>query len=215
MKKYFIILTILSVDVCYSQIPVELFMGNDKSTLDIMFFRYFKNSENKNSDWLFFNRNRVSINYKVTPSSNLPSFGFTEAISFNHPSLKGFAPVFVAQIFSTGLFPKSGFQYINISEQMIFFSWIVSELLKNPKFDFFVLLRLTPEINHSLNWFIQFETLSVFPSNQNNLYNFTQRARLGIKLSELQFGFAADFNQVGRKSFKTNSNFGGFLRYDF
>jgi len=104
----FILIAMLLIrSMAISQIPVEIFTGHKKATLDMMFFKYFKGKSAEKSKILFFNRNRVSVDYQMTTTTNHPNFGFTEALSYNHPKLKGLAPVIVGQIFNTGVFPKS------------------------------------------------------------------------------------------------------------
>lgn len=49
----------------FAQLPVEVQFGNNNFSFDLMFFKFFKNSEGKNSEWLFFNRNRAVIEHKV------------------------------------------------------------------------------------------------------------------------------------------------------
>ena len=97
--------------IAFAQIPVEVFAGHKKATADIMFFKFIKNKEGHNSKFLFFNRNRASIDYAMTKTTNLPQFGFTEAISYNHEKLKGFAPVVVGSILNRGIYPKAGIQF--------------------------------------------------------------------------------------------------------
>ena len=175
MRYLILVVFISSYNVGLAQIPVEVFGGNRKTSLDMMFFRFFKNKYRENSYWLFFNRNRASIDYTMPESANLPSLGFTEAISFNHPKLGGLAPVVVGQIFYTGIYPKTGIQYVYISEKLTFFSWLVIETLKTPDIDYFLLIRYVPRLSEKLNLFAQFEALSSFPTTSPGNYNFTQR----------------------------------------
>lgn len=199
----------------YSQIPIEIFGGHKKTTLDILFFKYFKNSENENSKFLFFNRNRASIDYEQTSTTKLPSFGFTEAVSFNHPRLKGFAPVAVIQIFNSGVFPKAGVQYFHRKKVFTFFSWLVCEPANKPTIDFFLLTRIEPKLTEKLNLFVQLELVNAMPTETDANHNYIQRARLGLKIKTWQFGLGSDFNQFGVDRFTTNNNLGGFLRHEF
>lgn len=139
---------------------VEVFAGHKKTTVDIMFFRFIKNKEGHNSKFLFFNRNRASIDYAMTETTNLPQFGFTEAFSYNHEKLKGFAPVVVASILNRGVYPKAGFQYAKIKMDYTIFSWLVAETLQEPNIDFFFLGRYTPKLTDKLNLFSQIELVN-------------------------------------------------------
>ncbi|OWY20455.1 hypothetical protein C7N43_20885 [Sphingobacteriales bacterium UPWRP_1] len=200
-----------------AQIPVEIFGGHKKATLDIMFFKFFKTPDAQNSKWLFFNRNRSAIDYQMNTQTGqyLPQFGFTEAVSYNLPALKGLAPVAVASILNRGVYPKAGVQFAKIGKNYTIFSWTVAELLKNPNVDFFFLARFTPSLSQKLNLFSQIELVNAFPSVNQNPFSFTQRYRLGLKVKAWQLGAGADFSQNGRKNWVKTNNLGGFLRYEF
>lgn len=217
LKKLSLMLSglLLGKTVLTAQIPVEVFAGNRKATLDLMFFKYLKNSGEKNSRFLFFNRNRASVDYEMTTTTNLPQFGFTEAFSYNPAKLKGFAPVFVVQVFGSGVYPKAGFQYAYIKKEITIFTWLVSELRKSPNIDLFFLGRYTPALNAGMNLFSQLELVNAVPTSQQKNFAFTQRIRLGLKFRAFQFGLAADFSESGRTAFTNTRNLGGFLRYEF
>lgn len=206
---------ILAREMVVAQVPVEVLAGDKKATLDIMFFRFFKSREGQKSNILFFNRTRAIIDYKMTKTTNLPQFGFTEAVSYNLPKFKGFAPVMVANILNRGLFPKAGIQYSRLKKEVVLFSWLVCETLKNPNIDFFFLGRYTPGLTGTLNLFTQVEFLNALPTSAENNFSFIQRFRLGLKLMEVQFGAGADFSESGRNDYVNTLNIGGFFRYEF
>lgn len=207
--------TLLFSGVAISQIPVEIFGGHKKTTLDILFFKFIKSDEGENSKFLFFNRNRASLDYQMTANNNLPSFGFTEAISYNHPKLKGVAPVAVAQLLNSGFTPKGGIQFAHLKKDWMVFTWIVTETKKAPTIDFFLLGRYTPKISNKLNLFSQIECLNALPTEGSKNMIFIQRIRLGLKYKATQFGIGTDFSQMGRDSFTKTNNWGIFLRYEF
>lgn len=210
-----IIASFFYMNGAFAQIPVEIFAGNKKATFDLMFFKYFKNKEAANSKFLFFNRNRASIDYKQTTTTNLPAFNFTEAVSYNLSQLKGFAPVLVAQVNNKGIFPKAGIQFYYRKKNFTFFSWVVCETLKNPNVDLFMLTRFEPKLTAKLNLFTQLELVNAFPTINTNNYVFIQRVRLGLKVKEWQFGAGCDLNEYGNTSFVNTNNIGGFLRHEF
>lgn len=219
-KIFFVVMaTLLFRGVAFAQIPVEVFAGHKKATVDIMFFKFIKNKEGHTDShrgkFLFFNRNRASIDYAMTQTTNLPQFGFTEAFSYNHEKLKGFAPVVVASILNRGVYPKAGIQFAKIKKDYTIFSWVVVETLQEPNVDFFLLARYTPKLTEKLNVFSQIELINAFPTVEKNNFAFTQRVRLGLKIKEVQFGAGLDFSQLGRISFLKNENVGCFLRYEF
>lgn len=206
---------LLNWGIAFSQVPVEIFGGDKKTTVDIMFFKYFKNKQGENSRWLFFNRNRASVDYRMTETTYLPQFGFTEAISYNHEKIKGFAPVLVGQVLSWGVYPKAGIQYVHISKNMTVFTWLVCETLENPDIDYFLLFRFTPKLSEKVNLFTQLESVNAFPTVSTENYSFIQRLRLGLSIKNYQFGAAADFNQTGNITFAKTYNVGGFIRQVF
>lgn len=206
---------LLSRGMAVAQIPFEIFGGDKKTTIDLMFFRYFKKKNGTNSAVLFFNRNRTSIDYTMTTSSNLPQFGITEAISYNHPKWKGFAPVLVGQVFGSGMFLKSGIQFAYIKNELTLFTWLVSELEKEASFDYFFLGRYTPPLVKNLRLFSQVELVNTFPTAKSKNYSFTQRIRLGLKKKSYQWGIGVDLVALGRDNFATSQNTGIFLRHEF
>ena len=152
------------------------------------------------------------MDYEETATANLPQFGFTEAISFNHKSLKGFAPVLVGQVLNKGTYAKGGFQYALIRKHLTVFSWVVSEINSQPVVDVFLLVRYTPRLSEKYNFFSQLETINVFPTSADVANTYTQRIRLGIKRSQWQTGFGADFTQSSQPN---SANAGIFLRHEF
>lgn len=198
-----------------AQIPVEIFGGDKLTTVDILFFKFFKNNQKENSAWLFFNRNRASMDYRMNQTNYLPQFGFTEAISFNPPGFKGFAPVFVGQVLSRGVYPKAGVQYAYIKNEISLFTWLVCETLNRPDIDYFLLFRYTPPISQSLTLFTQLESVNAMPTSTLKTYRFTQRLRLGLSYGNFALGAGTDFHQSGRGHFNCSSNVGGFIRHVF
>lgn len=215
MRRALFIILIGVWSTAKGQIPVEIFAGHERSTVDIMFFKYFKNNQGENSRWLFFNRNRTSVDYRMTKTTYLPQFGFTEAISYNHEKLKGLAPVIVGQVLSRGVFPKAGIQYAHITKNMTIFTWLVCETLEKPDLDNFFLFRYTPKLTEKVKLFTQVESVNAFPTVSTEDFNFTQRIRLGLQLKMYQFGAGVDFNQTGNTTFTKMYNVGGFIRHEF
>ena len=219
MTKQLSIVILVALLLCgsgaFAQIPVELMVGHHKASIDLMFFKYLKQKDNTNSRWLFFSRARATMDYKMTSSTNLPSFGLTEALSYNPRNWKGFAPVAVVQVFNRGVFPKAGIQYAHVAQRFTIFSWVVTETMKSPDIDYFILCRATPRLSSSLDLFSQIELVNSFPTVEASSFSFIQRIRLGLSGGHMQYGLALDLTQAGRNSWASTTNFGGFLRYVF
>lgn len=214
-KTVFCLLLLACCQKLPAQIPVEVFLGDKKASFDLMFFKFFKNKADQNSKFLFFSRERAVVNYQQTTTSNLPLFGFTEAVSYNHRALKGFAPVLVGQVLNGGTFAKTGIQYARISKTITLFGWSVVSLKTNPDVDFFLLLRFTPKLNGHWRLFSQLELINALPTEKTGYFSFNQRVRLGLKRKEWQFGLGADFSSIGRGRYANTQNTGGFIRHEF
>lgn len=198
-----------------AQIPVELFVGHERATTDVMFFHFFQKSEGKASKWLFFNRNRAVFDYRQTANAFLPQFGATEALSWNSPALKGVAPVAVLQWLNRGIYAKTGLQYYLNHKQLTLFTWSVAELRQKPNIDHFLLLRYEPKLREKLHLFSQLELVSAFPTDKSAAISLVQRMRLGLKRSAWQAGLGLDFSVSGRHEWTFFSNNGVFLRHVF
>lgn len=218
MKKCILLLAFATIPFIHgiAQIPVEIMAGDKQASFDLMFFKFFKTKSDENSKFLFFNRNIATFDYRMTDSTYLPYFAFTEAISYNHSKLKGFAPVVVTQFTSRGFFPKAGIQYARVREHLTIFSWLVTETLANPEIDYYVLIRYTPKITKKLEFYSQLESLNVFSTESGLKNRFYQRARIGLGIYNWQFGFAANLSQTDSATgLNFGSNIGGFLRHEF
>lgn len=198
-----------------AQITAEAFAGKSKSTLDIMFFKFFRNSEGSNSRFLFFNRNRASVDYRYDGVNYLPQFGFTEAISFNHSKLKGFAPVGVVQLLSSSVMLKCGFQFVSIKGNHTFFTWLVHRLGPFPELDFFMLFRYMPSLSKKMKLFSQLESLFTIPYIDRQNSSMVYRARLGSSFSDFQCGLGLDFFALGSQGWNPSIYPGVFFRYQF
>jgi hypothetical protein len=196
-------------------VPFEVFIGDNRTTLDLLLIKNLHGKGDTKSKFLFFSRSRVSLDYNETNTNNLPQFVVTEAVSYNIKGLKGFAPVAVLQVFNRGTFPKAGIQYLKLNPNFTFFSWSVIDLAKDPFVDIFILSRFTPKFTEKMRLYTQLELLNNFPTQENTNMNFIQRIRLGLKFDEVQFGLGLDLNQIGRDIFANTTNAGVFLRYEF
>ena len=206
---------LISGSTAMAQLPVEVFGGQKKSTLDIMFFRFIKKNDQTNSPWLYFHRNRATADYRMTTTNYLPVLSSTEAISWNHQSLKGIAPVFTLQFLQRGLFPKAGVQYALTKEKITVFTWLVYGIKNNTDPDYFLLLRYSPKLTQTTKLFTQLELVNSFAFKKERQYNFIQRARIGITKRKWNLGAGIDLQQTGRTQFEKTANPGLFIRHEF
>ena len=187
---------------------VEVYAGHKRAGVDLMWFKNFKNQQDERTPFLFFSRNRASVDYNDAPTA----FGSTNAVSYNFKN--GLGIVAVGSFLNAGFTPKMGVQYFRQRGDFMFFGWIAADWKKEGNVDVFGLFRYQPKLNDHWKGFAQLELFPVFnPSSE--VWNITQRLRLGAKYHVWAGGFIADFNQSGKKSFTTTQNLGVFFRTDF
>jgi hypothetical protein len=143
----------------------------------------------------------------------LPQVGFTEAVSYNAPALKGFVPL--AQLTGKGVFPKVGVQFVRMGKSSVFFAWLVCEALQDPTIDFFVLYRLTPPLTEKIGLFGLLESVGSFPTADSGNFSLARRLRLGLKFGQFQCGAGTDLDQSESPIFVWGFNIGGFVRQQF
>jgi hypothetical protein len=187
---------------------LETYVGDKRSGVDVIWYKNFKNTKEELTPFKYFSRNRASFDNKNTT----PIFGSVNAVSYNLKN--GIGAVTVGTFGSQQFVPKLGLQYGKITKDLLLFSWLVTDLKEKGGIDWFLLVRYQPKINEKWKCLLQSEFFTVY-NPTTKLTNATQRARMGFKYMAWGAGFMADLNQVGLREFKTTTNFGGFLRYDF
>jgi len=203
----FILATFLFRSVAIAQ-SVEYYAGDKRNGVDLMWFKNFKNLKGEKSSFLFFSRNRASVDYHNAPTA----FGSTNAISYNFKN--GIGVVTVASFLNSGFTPKAGIQFYKQNGNFMFFGWAVAEFKDEGTIDVFGLFRYQPKLDEQWKILSQLELFPVYnPSNE--FWNITQRVRIGVKYQNIAFGLMTDLNQSGKSDFTTTENSGGFLRYDF
>ena len=215
LRIWVCIFFILGHATAKAQIPAEIFVGEKRATIDIMFFKYFKNAKDENSRWLFFHRNRAWVDVKTELMRQNVLFGFTEAFSYNHPAFKGLAPVAVLSILNGGITPKAGVQYVKLRPSFTLFSWAVASLQSQTVLDYFLLLRYTPAISTKTKAFLQLESINALATSDTSPNAFTLRSRIGLKHNHFQWGVGLDQSWNGKNDYTSTTNPGIFVRYEF
>jgi len=186
----------------------EFYAGHKRTGVDLMWFRNFKNSKDEKSPFLFFSRNRASVDYNQSPLL----FGSTNAVSYNLKN--GLGMVGVASFLNAGFTPKAGVQYYKAKGSFMFFGWLVADLKRKGNIDLFGLFRFQPAINKQWKGLGQLELFPVYQPS-SGFWSLTQRIRLGAKYHLWAGGLMLDYNQAGKQFFTTTQNTGVFIRYDF
>ena len=206
--KYLIVIVLIATNLTILAQSIEFYAGNQRTGVDLMWYKFIQNKNDENTPILFFSRNRASVDY----DNQLGAFGSVNAFSFNLKN--GLGLVSVASFLNSGLRAKIGLQYAKQKDTFLFFGWAVIDLKNEASVDVFGLFRYQPRLNGRWRLFSQIELFPVY-NPRNQFWNLTQRVRVGPKYHKFTFGFMADFNQAGSTEFQTHQNFGGFLRYDF
>lgn len=202
-----VLATFLYWGVAFSQ-SLEYYAGDERTGVDLMWFKNFKNLKDEKSPFLFFSRNRASVDYHNSPTI----FGSTNAVSYNLKN--GLGVVGVASFLNSGFIPKVGIQYYKQKGDFMFFGWLVSDAQKNGNLDLFGLFRYQPKITEKWKGFGQAELFPIYNPN-SEYWNITQRFRLGVKYHQLAAGAMLDFNQRGTNNLTNTGNIGVFFRNEF
>lgn len=203
-----LVIAVLFISKALTAQTVEYYAGHQRTGVDIMWFKNIKNKKEERIPFLFFSRNRASVDYKNSPAL----FGSTNAVSYNFKN--GLGIVTVASFLNAGFTPKAGVQFYKAKNSFLFFGWLVADLKKKGNIDLFGMFRYQPKISERWKGFGQLELFPVYtPSTE--IWNLTQRIRLGAKHHAWAGGLMMDFNQYGNGSLTKTNNTGVFLRYDF
>lgn len=187
---------------------VELYGGTERTGVDLMWFRYIKNKENKSTPFLFFSRNRASTGYKTNSSL----MGSTNAVSYNFKN--GIGLVLVGSFLNSGFTGKTGVQFYRQKNDWLFFGWLVADIKKAGNMDLFGMFRYTPALNNSWKLFSQLELFPVYQPKKG-IWNLTERLRLGVKKNAWAGGMMMDLNQHSLAFLQAKHNMGIFIRHDF
>ena len=187
---------------------VEAYAGHTRAGVDILWFKNFKTGAAERTPFLFFSRNRASLDYKSSPTA----WGSTNALSYNFKN--GLGLVAVAAFLPDGLTAKTGLQFFRQKGAFMFFGWAVADWKKQGNIDVFGLFRYQPQLNTLLQGFAQYEFFPVYKPSAG-FWNITQRLRLGIKYHTWALGGMADVSQTGKNKLLSSYNLGVFLRNEF
>ena len=202
-SKHFIIglgLLWMTTAATKAQIPLEVLAGPKRSSLDLMFFHFLGKDATRPGRFLYFNRNRVSQEYRIGDTLMLPLWGWTGAISYGRTAWKGFAPVLSYQVGSFENALKPGLQYAHQKHETTFFSWLVCDPFRRFPLELFALFRRTFPSDKKLKFYIQAESFHRLQAEAILVSFHTHRLRIGLHFKQSQYGLGFDYhhNWVGR-----------------
>lgn len=196
-------------------LSVEALAGHERSSVDLMFFRFFPAGAEDRSDFLLFQRARGSFGYTPADPADAAQLGITTAVSWNPAALRGVAPVLVGQVLTAGPVAKAGVQYARPTERFTVFGWAVAELAPTPTIDVFALARLRVPVGERLAVGGAVEALVTVPTDPDDPLSLVERARVGVGRGGWQVGPGLDLAQYRADGWTLTWNLGGFVRHDF
>ena len=207
---------VLGMLVCWAipikaQIALEVLAGPQRSSLDLMFFHFLGKAESSKGRLLYFNRNRVAQEYRVGDTLFAPQWGWTGALSYNRSSWKGFAPVLSYQI--SGLEPalKPGIQFAYQHHETTFFSWLVSDPIRQFPVELFALFRKVFPSAKTLKFYLQAESFHRWVSEQASTSFHIHRLRVGLHFHKSQLGLGLDYHHQRVAGQRTSALYPGIF----
>jgi hypothetical protein len=181
-------------------VPVELMIGNRYGTVNFVYGRNFSET----SRFGFFHMNTLQFGLKDKSYNDfiLQDLFYFEAIK--NLRLAGGA------VYSQGGFnPTAGIQYVYGGKKLFFLLAPRINIESDPSFDIMTILQFKTAINEKVKLYTRLQLLNLFDSN-GNLKSY-QWTRLGVEVRGIQFGLAANFDELGPDP-AVKTNFGFFIR---
>jgi hypothetical protein len=184
--------------------PVELIIGNSRFGLQVIINKYLPNSKK----FSFFS----VTNFVSTYDNDLSKLDFISNSQVSFEIYKGFGVTTGLSVNKVvGLIPTVGLQYIYGSPQLLIVLTPSYYISKNNNISALGLIEYKPKITKKLHLYSRLQGMY----NQNMTSNFHERSylqlRLGLSISNYQFGLASNFDYYG-KVMNFEDNYGVFLK---
>ena len=173
-------------------------VGNERIFGDVQWLKFL----DQKNHWSIFSRTRATVDYDNR--TNLFSGAY-----FNHTLKNGLGGSLVGKIATSGGGADAGVHIFKSHPNWMLFGLASIGLKNELEYSWFSIFRFTPKINENWRYYSSLELFNLF-GKRNHLVS-VQRIRLGVDFRQFQFGFAANFSEVG-KNWATESNLGGFVR---
>lgn len=195
-----IVFTLSGIMAKAQPIPVELMMGNNYGTVNFSFNKNFSPT----SRFGFSHLNTVQFDYKDKNKNSfiLQNLIYVETIK-NLRVAGGVA-------YSLGGFnATAGLQYSYSGEKLIIRCTPRVNIKSNPSYNVMTILQYKPKINDHAKLFTRIQLLNIFDDG-GNIKSY-QWMRLGLEVKRIQFGLAANLDEIGPNP-TVESNLGLFIR---
>ncbi len=202
MKVYFILLLALILGHPSSGQSLELMAGQKNIFADVQWLKPLDQAFR----WTVFSRTRATVDYDN--QTDLFSGAY-----LNYTSSSGLGASLVGKIGGRGAGADLGLHFFKAQPNWTLFGLASVSLKSSLEYSWFSILRLMPPINQRWKWYLSLELFNSF-NGQGHVFS-VQRLRLGVERSRFQFGFAANFSEVGSTWASGGNNIGGFVRRSF
>ena len=201
MKKYTILLILLSNWYLNHAQSFEAMAGTKRIFVDVQYLKFF-DSKYKTS---LFSRARATAAY-----NNQKTDLFTGAY-LNYTASSGFGGTLIGRIGSNGAGFDLGIHYFKAKKSFMIYALPSININDQLLYSWFSILRYTPDLNEKWKLYSSLELFSAF--GQIGHLSSVQRMRLGIDRNGYQFGFA--INASESRFTDVDVNTGLFLRKQF
>ena len=189
-RIWVVIVFIIMGQFIEAQIPAEIFVGEKRATIDVMFLSILKYQRRELPMVVLSPQPGIGrCTYIVAPT--VGTFGFTEAISYNAPSLKGLAPVAVLSVLNGGLTPRPVCSMFRSILNLPSLPGQLPPCNKTRCWIIFTDALYTLYISKNKS-FLQLESVNAIATREATSHSFTLRTRMGLKHHHFQWGVGLD-----------------------
>lgn len=180
---------------------LEVMVGHERIFTDIQWFKPV-DADRRVS---VFSRTRATVDYNN--NTNL----FTGAY-LNYTLHTGVGASVIGKAGAAGAGVDAGIHFLKITPAFTTFVLVSAGLKNRLEYSWFSISRYTPKISDKCKLYTSLELFSLFQPGDHLAS--VQRIRVGLRISQTEFGAAANLSETGNK-WLTSENFGGFVRRSF
>ena len=216
MKYYLLAIFLLCVGIANAQektpqhdapSPVELNIGNNRFGLQFLMNKHFAPT----SKFSF-----LSVtSYESTYNNDINNLDFINNSQVAYEIYKGFGiatGLSVNRI--SGLTPIAGLEYVLANQEILLVLTPTYHLSKSKNIEGLALIEYKPKLSETVKLYSRIQTLYNHNSEENHHERSYIQFRLGVGISNFQFGLATNLDYYGSAKI-LKENYGVFLRHNF
>lgn len=187
--------------------PVELNIGNNRFGLQFLMSKHFAPT----SKFSFLSVTSFESTYK----NDINSLDFINNSQVSYEIYKGFGIATGLSVNRvSGLTPIVGLEYVFANKEILLVITPTYHLSKNKNIEGLALIEYKPKLTEKINLYTRFQTLYNHNSENNQHERSYMQFRLGVGISNYQFGLATNLDYYGAAKI-LKENYGVFLRFNF